>query len=202
MNKAIEQQPPALITHQSKMMRTMMQMPLWMYRLGWGRVIRNLPFMVLTTCGRTSHKPRHTVLEYRRHGSKLYVFSMWGTRADWYKNILNDPHVTVRRGSEARTAVASVVDDPAEAMRALYMFRHHSPIYNQVMAWMSSADTINMNTLTDVADEFTVVRFELTDDPIHLPTIAADRAWVGQAIVALTALLIIVRLARSWIQSD
>ncbi|MET0579226.1 MAG: nitroreductase/quinone reductase family protein, partial [Ilumatobacteraceae bacterium] len=47
----------------------------------------------------------------------LYLISGNGTGADWYRNLLVDPIVTIRIDDEHRPGRARVVDDPHERQR-------------------------------------------------------------------------------------
>ena len=60
--------------------RWLLRLPLLLYRLGLGWLANSFRLMVLTTWGRKSGLPRHTAIEYRAHGSKIYVISAWGSR--------------------------------------------------------------------------------------------------------------------------
>jgi deazaflavin-dependent oxidoreductase (nitroreductase family) len=70
--------------------------------------------------GRKSGKPRLTAIEHRRIGGAHYIVSAWGSRADWYQNILKEPHVYVWAGRRKFDAVAEILDDAEkrEALRA------------------------------------------------------------------------------------
>ncbi len=190
------QKATAILPYPNSFFRLVFRLPIYFYRLGLGRLVSWLPFLVVTTRGRSSGQPRHVVLEYRRHGSKYYVVSGWGERPDWFKNILADPTVTLRRGNRLYAARAQIVDDPTESWRALYQFRHRSPIYGRMMALMSTADQINMKTLSEVANEFTVVRLDLVDVPPPLPSVKADHTWVSQMLAVLGLAVLVARLVR------
>ncbi len=129
-----------------------------------------LPLLVLTTKGRNSGEARHVVVEYRRHGSKFYVVSGWGKGTDWYKNVLQNPRVTIQLGTNVLDAGALPLDNPAETLRALYMFSRNSWIYESLFARMTSAQAADLSTLAEVVDEFTVVRLEPSDETPELPT--------------------------------
>ena len=159
-------------------MRYALQLPMLLHRIGLGSVMSLVPFIILTTRGRITGLPRHVVLEWRRHGSRYYLFSVRGTGAQWYKNLLIDPIVTVQNGARPIRAKATTVTDPAEALRALYMFRRHSPVYDYVLSSISSAEKIDFRTLTDVANEFTVVRLEPLPEPPALPGVKPVYRWV------------------------
>ena len=167
----------------------LLRAPLCLYKLGWGPALNWLPLLILTTRGRNSGLARHVLVEYRRHGSKYYIVSGWGADADWYRNIQQDNRVTIQRGEHIVDARAQRVDDPAEALRALYMFSRNSWIYESLFARMSSAQAGDLNTLAEVVEEFTVLRLEATGEEPALPAIEPYSEQVRQ--VALFVVLAI-----------
>jgi len=168
---------------QSGLLKFIFRLPLLLHHIGLGWVLSPAHLLVLTVRGRKSGKARHTVLEYRRHGSKLYIISAWGERPQWFKNMQADPQVTVQFGVQERAARAQRVDDPAEALRALYMFQRTSPLYEAILAGLSSAEDINLRTLKQVYGEFTIVRLDLQQDAPPLPGIQPRHGWVGWALI-------------------
>src|SRR5688500_9087772 len=76
--------------------RIVARTPLYLYQAGLGWMLRPFNLLILTTQGRKTGLARHTALEYRRHGSKLYLISAWGERPHWYQNLLINPAVTVQ----------------------------------------------------------------------------------------------------------
>ena len=81
------------------------------YALGLGPIIGKL-VLLLTTRGRKTGLLRVTPLQYEKIGGKYYVGSAFGTRTDWYKNILADPGVRVRVGRKEFDALAETSTDP------------------------------------------------------------------------------------------
>ncbi len=98
---------PKTIYHRMKALNARMAAN---YRLGFGprKVV-----LLLTTRGRKSGLPRLTPLQFEQVGRDFYVASARGAQADWYKNILVDPHVQVEIGSQRFDALAEPVEDPA-----------------------------------------------------------------------------------------
>lgn len=180
--------------------RLLLRFPLWMYRAGLGEPLNLIKIMVLTTRGRKSGVARYTPIEYRRHGSKIYVISGWGEQPNWYQNILASPEVTLQLGKTALDARASVVTNTGEVLRVLHLFRRVAPfVYDPVLARLGNRDSVTPATLPDISDQFTIVRF----DPVPsvgkptLPALPTDLAWVwfGLIVVGLAAALILA-LAR------
>ena len=76
--------------------------------LAWRCVLR------LTTTGRRSGRARHVTISFLPHGDRIIVFAGWGRRADWLRNVLANPRVTVRVGNEQFEALARPIQDRAE----------------------------------------------------------------------------------------
>ncbi len=175
------------------------KLPLYIYRLGWGTLINWIPFLVFTSCNQKTGKPRHEVLEYRRHGTKYYIVAARGEQSTWYQNVIKDSRVTIQHGSHIYDAVAYKVENPAESLRALYMFSRNSWIYETLFARMSSAQAADLSTLAEVVDEFTVVRIDPTPNQPHLPPVTPFNEPVRQiaiGVVCLMGLWLVVSLLR------
>jgi deazaflavin-dependent oxidoreductase (nitroreductase family) len=159
--------------------RAMLRLPIWLYRLGLGWVMQQMRLMVLTTWGRKSGLPRHTAIEYRTHGSKIYVVSAWGRRPNWYSNLIEQPVVRMRMGRRTFSARATVVEDPSEALRVLYLFRKRAPvIYDAILAHLSEQDSVDVRTLPDVSDRFTIVRLDPSNEVVGPPAVDVDLRWL------------------------
>jgi len=82
-----------------------------LYAIGLGRLIGRL-VLLLTTTGRKTGLPRVTPLQYEEIDGAIYVGSSRGQKADWFRNILANPHVEVRVKSRRLRGVAETVTDP------------------------------------------------------------------------------------------
>jgi deazaflavin-dependent oxidoreductase (nitroreductase family) len=78
------------------------------YALGLGPIIGRL-VLLLTTRGRKTGLLRVTPLQYEQIEGKYYVGSAFGTRTDWYRNILADPGVRGRQDLESLAADKALV---------------------------------------------------------------------------------------------
>lgn len=184
------------IPYPQGILRHLLRAPLLGYRLGLGSLLDMIFVMVLVSRGRKSGKPRYTPIEYRRHGSKIYVVSAWGSRPQWYQNIMANPVVTVQLGRRAYDANARVVDNPAEALRALYLFRRIAPArYDAVMRRLIKDDSVNARTLPDLSHQFTIVCLDITSQQPTLPVLAASLAWVWLFIPLAIAAAVVALLA-------
>ncbi|MBZ0275170.1 MAG: nitroreductase family deazaflavin-dependent oxidoreductase [Anaerolineae bacterium] len=177
-------------------LRQLLRAPLLGYRLGLGDLLNAIFVMVLVTRGRKSGSPRYAPVEYRRHGSKIYVVSAWGGRPNWCQNLLADPVVTVQLGRHAYDARARLVDNPAESLRALYLFRRIAPArYDAVMGRLINDDSVSARTLPDLSGQFTIICLDLTDRRPALPALAANLTWVWLALPVIAFTVIVVLLA-------
>ncbi|MEV1174935.1 nitroreductase family deazaflavin-dependent oxidoreductase [Nonomuraea sp. NPDC049784] len=78
--------------------RLLWRLPIHLYWLGLGRLMGGR-VMLLNHVGRVSGRPRQAVVEVVEHGERGYVAaSGFGTRADWYRNVMKAPDVTIQVG--------------------------------------------------------------------------------------------------------
>lgn len=75
-------------------------------------------YCYLTTRGRVSGEPREIEIWFGLEGSTLYMLAGGRERADWVRNLVREPRVSVRIAGETRDGTARVVDEPREDARA------------------------------------------------------------------------------------
>ena len=78
-------------------------------------------FCYFTTKGRVSGRPHEIEIWFGVHDSTLYLLSGGGEGADWVKNLLKEPSVTVRIREHTFTGVARIVSNEEEVTTARYM---------------------------------------------------------------------------------
>lgn len=71
-------------------------------------------FCYLTTIGRVSGRPHTVEIWFALNGDRLYMLSGGMDRADWVKNALHLPDVTVRIRDRVMTGKARLVKDAEE----------------------------------------------------------------------------------------
>ncbi|OGN93807.1 MAG: hypothetical protein A2Z71_11665 [Chloroflexi bacterium RBG_13_50_21] len=96
--------------------RLFFKTPLIWWRMGMGGILGR-SMLVLTTWGRKSHLPRHTMLSFTPMKDRIYVEAGWGSSCDWYQNLMADPHVTLQVCSQAVTGLRGEVVIPTLARR-------------------------------------------------------------------------------------
>jgi deazaflavin-dependent oxidoreductase (nitroreductase family) len=72
----------------------------------------------LTTRGRTSGEPHEVDIYFATQGETLYFLAGGGAEADWVKNVVANPAVTVRIGGRTFRGTARVLGPGEEEARA------------------------------------------------------------------------------------
>jgi deazaflavin-dependent oxidoreductase (nitroreductase family) len=68
--------------------------------------------LLLTTTGRKTGRAHTIGLQYEYIGGKYIVAAADGTRADWYRNLLQEPRVEIQVGRHTFQALAATEYDP------------------------------------------------------------------------------------------
>jgi len=111
--------------------------PAWLmrglYAVGLDAVVGRV-ILLLTTIGRKSGLPRVTPLQYEEIDGAFYVASAQGTRADWFRNILADPHVQVRVKSRRIRGIAEPITVPGRIADFIELrLRRHPKIIGAIL---------------------------------------------------------------------
>jgi len=110
-------------------LRWLLRMPIWIYRLHMGRLFGDR-FLMLTHIGRKSGQPRQSVLEvvgYDQATGSYIIASGWGQQADWLRNIQKNPNVLVdARGRRFEATAESLSQEGATTAARDYARRHPS----------------------------------------------------------------------------
>lgn len=93
--------------------RLIFKAPLYLWRMGFGRLLGRT-MLVLTSRGRNTGRPRHTMVSYVRVAGREYVLSGWGARTQWFRNLQANPRVTVQTAYATYSANARRVADEDE----------------------------------------------------------------------------------------
>jgi deazaflavin-dependent oxidoreductase (nitroreductase family) len=86
--------------------------------MDWPSEVADVECCDVTTRGRRTGRSHEIEIWFALDGPSLYLVSGNGPTADWYRNMLADPHVTVRLNGESYDASARPVTDPVERRRA------------------------------------------------------------------------------------
>ncbi len=113
--------------------------------------LHDVEYCYLTTTGRVTGKPHDIEIWFGAQNNSIYLMAGGGRGADWVKNLLKDPHVSVRIGKQHFTGTARLVQDIQEEMAARFMLAEK---YNE---WE------NEKTLSEWAHTALVVAIELKE---------------------------------------
>jgi deazaflavin-dependent oxidoreductase (nitroreductase family) len=155
------------------------------FRLGLGRIVGRR-FMILTTTGRSSGRPRHTMTAWHRGERARYVLALYGAGSQWYRNALENPIVTAKTATGAHGYRASRVQHDDDLLDAVVALRS-SPLLWRLHLAANGLDD-RADELLAAGDRLVVVRLEPAREQ-GPPTMAADLAWVWP----LAAVLVVIR---------
>jgi deazaflavin-dependent oxidoreductase (nitroreductase family) len=105
-----------------------MRAPVWIYKVRAGALFGSR-ILMLEHIGRKSGEPRYAVLEVIDHPAPaLYVIaSGFGRKAQWFRNIENNPRVRVYVGSHAPAPATARILSQDEVDGALERYRNRHP---------------------------------------------------------------------------
>jgi len=184
------QQASRAMTYPAKgtLNRIIFKSPLIGWRMGLGSLMSHpamggSKMLVLTTWGRKSQLPRHTMLTYVSAGDKEYLCSGWGPRSDWYQNIIADPAVTVQSWRKTYAAKARQVrdlDEFSQATREMFASGGDS----HFATWLESLgiryDPLDM---IDKRERLYILALDPSEET-GPPPLAADLTWVWGVMAA------------------
>jgi deazaflavin-dependent oxidoreductase (nitroreductase family) len=118
--------------------RLVFRLPIWLYHahLGW---LLGYRFVLLTHTGRKSGLPRQTVLEvvrYDKATGACIVASGWGTKSDWFHNVMVNPKITVQIRNKRSAAIAERLSPEAGAQELLDYARRHPQALRELVRFM------------------------------------------------------------------
>ena len=129
MNEMHRQNWVERLPYTSGLVKWLYKSPILFFRLGLGFFVGRL-FMVLTTIGRRSGLTRLTAIEFHEYKGRRYVFSAWGKRADWFRNIETNPHSTIQTWRGAESVLARRITSDLELAEAFEFAKS-----NRACAW-------------------------------------------------------------------
>jgi deazaflavin-dependent oxidoreductase (nitroreductase family) len=74
----------------------------------------DVQYLYLTTTGRRTGLPREIEIWFTERQGRFYIIAEHGERANWVRNIREQPHVHIRVGALQLNATARLVDDERE----------------------------------------------------------------------------------------
>ncbi len=108
--------------------RLLWRAPIWLYRLHMGWLLDGR-FLLLNHVGRKSGLPRQAVIEITKYDPETntyFVASGFGKKADWYRNLLKTPEVTIQVGNK-KMQVTAVPLTPDQSANMMVDYAHRHP---------------------------------------------------------------------------
>jgi deazaflavin-dependent oxidoreductase (nitroreductase family) len=99
-----------------------------MYRGPGAEALRGRCVMLLTTVGRRTHKLRTNAVSFMPSGNNFIVFSGWGIRSAWYRNVLANPEVQIQVGRRHARATATLVPEPERRAQLMLQMQQRSTL--------------------------------------------------------------------------
>jgi deazaflavin-dependent oxidoreductase (nitroreductase family) len=116
-----------------KRMKNVQRIHQRLYASGKGWIIGKF-ILLLTHTGRKSGTRYVTPLQYEKIDGAYCVGAGRGLKADWFRNILADPHTHVQVGRCEFDCVAEPITDPERAADFLeYRLKHHPLMIGLIM---------------------------------------------------------------------
>ena len=141
-----------------------LKFPVWLHRIGlggWERIM-GAEWMLLTTTGRKSGKPRQTmvdVMDYDKSTDTYYIEAAYGTRADWYRNIEANPLFEAKVGRRKFKARASALANERTA-DMLVKFYREKPAYTRSVMAMVGMKFQNEDELRAIASKLMLLAIQ------------------------------------------
>jgi deazaflavin-dependent oxidoreductase (nitroreductase family) len=106
-----------------------------LYALGLGPLVGRVVLLLATT-GRKTGLRRVTPLQYEEIDGAIYVASSGGQRADWFRNVVVNPHVEVRVKSRRFRGICKTTTDPERIADFLEVrLRRHPKMVGRILRW-------------------------------------------------------------------
>ena len=139
--------------------------------------------LVITTRGRKSKIPRHTMVSGINFDNRNYTISGWWLRSDWIKNIHEDPLITVQVGFKIYAAHARQVVD-LEEFQGVAQSLFDSGGDSHLKEWL---DTLEIAyTLDDFIEKRNLVHI-IGFDPVEMEgpaPLTANLIWIWAVFIS------------------
>ncbi|MFX0095147.1 MAG: nitroreductase family deazaflavin-dependent oxidoreductase [Candidatus Hodarchaeota archaeon] len=124
--------------------------------LGLGRRL-----LILTTKGRKSGKKRHNPLEYFRINKVIHIFSGFGEKADWFKNMVANPdHVYVQVGFRKFHANIEILEVTELEDVFRWMAKKHGRYMKAGFGWNPKQDNPETADFSSLVKVLKVIRLQ------------------------------------------
>jgi len=152
----------ALEKRPNRLLKFFFKVPVWLHKLGlggWERLV-GAQWMLITTTGRKTGKRRDSmvdIMEYDKASDTYYIEAAYGARADWYRNIQNNPVFEAQVGRRKFKARASALSSEG-ASEMLVQFYRSKPAYTRSVMAMAGMKFKDENDLRDIAKNLMLLK--------------------------------------------
>ncbi len=182
-------------------LRQALALPTLAWRLGLGPAVSRLrladadtPLVMLTVTGRTTGEARHLPVVLHEHQGGSYLWCPYGGRAQWYRNVVANPVVTVQSSAGTRAMRADAVDDVDRLMELVADLRQFDETFlRSYLASEGIEDT--PESLAANAHRLHLRRLTPTTEP-GPPPLEADLTWVWLVPLAVIVAGVVLRTRR------
>ena len=134
------------------------------YSLGLGSLVGSFVLLLKTT-GRKSGLPRVTPLQYDEIDGIIYVGSARGVKADWYRNLAEDPNVEVTVGTRKFKGYADLISDSVQIADFLELrLKLHPKMVGAMLRFECMGPTPTREQLEQYATKRALVAIRPTED--------------------------------------
>jgi deazaflavin-dependent oxidoreductase (nitroreductase family) len=134
------------------------------YSLGLGSLVGSFVLLLKTT-GRKSGLPRVTPLQYDEIDGIIYVGSARGVKADWYRNLAEDPNVEVTVGTRKFKGYADLISDSVQIADFLELrLKFHPKMVGAMLRFEGMGPTPTREQLEQYATKRALVAIRPTED--------------------------------------
>lgn len=171
-----------------------------LWRLGLGRMLNVAPglfgrYMILTTTGRRTGLRRRVSVNYAPGNGSVFCVSGWGTRSNWYRNLLANPEVEVWIPGGRWVGRAEPVSDSADAVEVMRNVLRETGALDHLLAGIDYR-TVSDGVVQMLTSRWPPVRISLGEHA-RGPGGPRDLAWVWPlAALALLGLRLVRRGGR------
>lgn len=138
MMSRIVAKPPA------GLLRWLLRLPVVLYRLKLGWLLGER-FVLLNHVGRKSGTVHQTVVEVVGHDTAndtYFIVSGWGYKANWYRNLIATPYITIQVGRRTLNVEAQTLP-PDKAAQILRAYREEHPFAARELSRLMGLDIID-----------------------------------------------------------
>ncbi len=159
----------------SKMEKLLFSLPMLAWRLGLGPILGRY-IMIITHTGRKSGTPRQTAVEYHTINGIKYIPCAFGIKAQWYRNILANPHVSIQTADGLERMVAVHVSDDNELITVIETILSRYPA---MMNWYLKSMDVSPTRKDILAHKENMVFLRFDPTSVVTPrALEVDLAWL------------------------